>query len=242
MTRRAQLTELEIPVASKRLRRCVLFSDLDEGRFSGVLEHSRSAVLGEDEILFEQGQAAREIFLLESGQIKLALVSPEGQEKIIDLISPGVSFAEAVIFSRNRIYPVTATAIMASQVWCIDATYYTGILRESVDACFAVMAQMSRRLHWQIAEIDRLTLHNATSRVVNYLLEQTPSTHLVASEIQLDTPKHVIASRLSITPETLSRTFAKLSREGHISIVDNIITINDIEGLRRYAQIGSSPV
>jgi hypothetical protein len=105
--------------------------------------------------------------------------------------------------------------------------HYAGILRQSTDACFAVMAQMSRRLHWQIAELDRLTLHNATFRVVSYLLDQVPSTHLVTSEIQLDTPKHVIASRLSITPETLSRTFAKLSREGYIDIMDNMIN-NDI--------------
>ena len=87
-----------------------------------------------------------------------------------------------------------------------DAGYYAGILHQSTDACFAVMAQMSRRLHWQVAELDRLTLHNAASRVVRYLLDQVPSTHLVTSEFQLDTPKHVIASRLSITPETLSRT------------------------------------
>ena len=68
--------------------------------------------------------------------------------------------------------------------------------------------------------------------------DQVPSTHLTTSEIQLDTPKHVIASRLSITPETLSRTFAKLSREGYIDIIDNTIRLNDIERLRNYFQSG----
>ena len=74
------------------------------------------------------------------------------------------------------------------------------------------MAQMSRRLHWQIAEIDRLTLHNAAFRVIAYLLDQVPSTDLDSSVIHLDTPKHVIASRLSITPETLSRSFASMHK------------------------------
>ena len=206
------------------LRQCHLFSRLVE--------------LAENDRLFEQQQPAREIFLLRSGQVKLALISPEGHEKVIDLISPGVTFAEAVMFSGSPVYPVTATALVVSQVWCIDAATYEGILRQSTDACFAVMAQMSRRLHWQIAELDRLTLHNAAFRVVAYLLEQLPSTHLAAAVVQLDTPKHVIASRLSVTPETLSRTFAKLSREGYLDIVDNSVTVHDIDKLRAYGQAG----
>ena len=237
--KRTQLTELDIAGAAPRLRQCVLFADLDREQFDGLIKHTRHVVLQENEVLFEQQQPAHEIFLLESGQIKLALVSPEGHEKIIDLISPGTSFAEAIMFSGHQTYPVTATAIVASRVWSIDAGYYAGILHQSTDACFAVMAQMSRRLHWQVAELDRLTLQNAASRVVRYLLDQVPSTHLVTSEFQLDTPKHVIASRLSITPETLSRTFAKLSREGYLDITDNTVRLHDIEKLRAQVQSGT---
>ena len=98
------------------------------------------------------------------------------------------------------------------------------------------MAQMSRRLHGHIAEIDRLTLHSATFRVVCYLLDQVPSTHLGVPEVRLDTPKHVIAARLSVTPETLSRSFSKLSREGLIEVHDNAITLTDVDRLRRFAQ------
>ena len=224
--------------ARQCLRQCLLFSRLDDAGFEQILAHTRLVDLAENDRLFEQQQPARDIFLLRSGQVKLALISPEGHEKVIDLISPGVTFAEAVMFSGSPVYPVTATALVVSQVWCIDAATYEGILRQSTDACFAVMAQMSRRLHWQIAELDRLTLHNAAFRVVAYLLEQLPSTHLAAAVVQLDTPKHVIASRLSVTPETLSRTFAKLSREGYLDIVDNSVTVHDIDKLRAYGQAG----
>jgi CRP-like cAMP-binding protein len=151
---------------------------------------------------------------------------------------PGGTFAEAVMFAGSHLYPVTATALVKSQVWGINAATYEGILRQSTTACFAVMAQMSRRLHWQIAELDRLTLHNAAFRVVAYLLDQLPSTHLASAVIRLDTPKHVIASRLSITPETLSRTFSKLSRDGLLAIEDNNIRIHDIEKLRAYGRSG----
>ncbi len=232
------LTTEQRDEARSGLRRCMLFSKLPEEQFERVMAHTRAIQLDEGAVLFEQRQPAREIFLLCSGQIKLALVSPEGQEKVIDLISHGTSFAEAVMFSGSHVYPVTATALAASQVWGIDAGTYKGILRQSTDACFAVMAQMSRRLHWQVAEIDRLTLHNAAFRVIAYLLDQVPSTDLETSVFRLDTPKHVIASRLSITPETLSRTFARLGREGFLDIEDNTVRIHDIEKLRAYVREG----
>jgi len=134
---------------------------------------------------------------------------------------------------------VTATALLVSRVLCFDTSTYAGILRQSTDACFAVMAQMSRRLHWQIAEIDRLTLHSATFRVVAYLLDQVPSTDFGASRVQLNTPKHVIASRLSMTPETLSRTFSKLCRDGLMEVDDNGLVLKDVGRLRHFSKGGN---
>lgn len=221
------------------LGKCLLFASLNAVDFDRILSRTRLISLDEGDMLFKQQEPAKEIFLLRSGQVKLALISPEGHEKVIDLIAPGQTFAEAIMFAGSHVYPVTATALVDSEVWAIEASTYEAILRESTTACFAVMAQMSRRLHWQIAELDRLTLHNAAFRVVAYLLDQLPSTHLESAEVRLDTAKHVIASRLSITPETLSRTFARLSRDGLITIEDNSVRIHDIEKLRSYGHAGS---
>lgn len=221
------------------MRKSVLFRELSDSQLDAVILNTRTAVLAEGEVLFEQGRPAREIFMLESGQIKLGRISPEGHEKVIDLISPGSTFAEAIMFSREQLYPVTATALLDSRVLCFDMKTYVDLLQRSTEACFAIMAQMSRRLHWQIAEIDRLTLHNATFRFVAYLLDQVPSTDLGVSRVRLDTPKHVIASRLSMTPETLSRTISRLARDGLIDIEENCMVLRDVGQLRHYAQGGS---
>ena len=216
------------------IQRCLLFVDLGKEQIGDIVKHTRMVDLAEGEILFEQGQPAHEFFLLERGQLKLALCSSEGNEKIIDLITPGGTFGEAIMFAKQPTFPVSATAIVDSTVFCFDAPTYTRILHQSTDACFDIMAQMSKRLHWQIGEIDRLTLHNATFRVVCYLLDQVPSTQLGVSEVRLDTPKHVIAARLSITPETLSRSFSRLHKEGLIAIHDNAVTLNDVGRLQQF--------
>ncbi len=218
------------------VQQCMLFSDLNAAQIGTVLHHTRVVKLSEGEILFEQQQAARDFFMLTSGQVKLARNSASGQEKIIDLISPGHTFAEAILFSGQKVYPVTASAILDSCLLCFDMASYADILHESTDACFAIMAQMSRRLHWYIGEIDRLTLHGATFRVVCYLLDQVSSSHQGTSKIRLATPKHAIASRLSITPETLSRSFSRLTREGLIQVHEDSVILNDVGKLRQFAQ------
>lgn len=235
----AHRTEINKSSMMTRIKDCLLFSELDAQQIDLVLQHTRILNLKEGDLLFEQGQAAHEFFLLDSGQMKLALCSAEGNEKIIDLISPGGTFGEAIMFAKQPAYPVSASAVIDSRVFCFDVTTYADILHQSTDACFAVMAQMSRRLHWQIGEIDRLTLHSATFRVVCYLLDQVPSTQLGAPEVRLESPKHVIAARLSITPETLSRSFSRLSKQGLIEIHDNAVTLNDVGKLRQFMQGGS---
>ncbi len=220
--------------SSSGIRQCHLLSSLNDLQFDEVMSKMQVLELAEGEILFSRRQAAREIFWVESGQIKLMVSSMDGMEKIIDLVSPGHTFAEAILFDKQASYPVEASAIGASRVWSIDGLHYTGILHNSIDTCFAIMAQLSRRLHSHIAEIDRLSLHNATYRVVSYLLDQVPSTDRGASEVHLDIPKHIIASRLSITPETLSRTFSKLFQLDYIQIVDANILLKDLEGLKQY--------
>lgn len=229
----------EHPSLMARVQKCLLFADLSSEQIDQIVKHTRIVELAEGEILFEQSQPAHEIFLLDSGQVKLALCSSEGNEKIIDLIAPGGTFGEAVMFSRQPAYPVSASAVVDSRLFCFNAKTYADILHQSPDACFAVMAQMSRRLHWHIGEIDRLTLHSATFRVICYLLDQVPSTQLGVPEVRLDTPKHVIAARLSITPETLSRSFSRLNKEGLIEVHDNAVTLNDVGKLRQFVQGGS---
>lgn len=231
---RAQLNKNLKSNALTLMKESILFSGLNSTQLGSILDHTCLVKLAENEVLFVQGQEAKEIHLLESGQIKLARVSIEGHEKIIELIFPGQSFAEAILFSRKHQYPVTATAVKGSVVLSIERDAYSSLLHESTDACFSVMEQMSYRMHQRVAEIDRLTLHNATFRVIVYLLEQIPEEKLGEQQVRLNSPKHMIASRLSVTPETLSRTFAKLAKEGFMDIKDKTLFIHDVDRLKNY--------
>lgn len=219
-----------------QLKSAVLFAGLDESHLEAIVAHLSLVILRDGELLFSQGEAAPSVFLLSTGQIKLARRHSNGSEKVISLVTPGNTFAEAVMFSENRVYPVNAVSIGTTTVWAVNGTHYCALLRESSEACFSVFRRLTERLHEQVADIERLSLHTASSRLIAYLLEQLPENHDAnQATIQLAAPKNVIASRLSIVPATFSRTLARLSREQLLHVRENRIELLDIHAIRHYS-------
>jgi CRP-like cAMP-binding protein len=214
------------------LKQSLLFAHLDEAQLERVIKRSVRVRLQEGEGLFEQGDRADRFYLVESGQIKLYRLSPAGNEKIIDIVRPGSTFAEALMFLDSPRYPVGAQALQPAQVISIDAADYADMLRNSVDLCFLLMGEMSQRLRALVREIDDLSLQSATSRVAAYFLAQLPRE---GDRFELGLAKQVIASRLSVKPETFSRIIKNLHTSGILTVSGARVTVHDREGLRQAA-------
>lgn len=214
------------------LHQIPLFQALDEQQLDGVLKSCHIRSLPAKNILFEKGSAASHFYLVKSGQIKLFCLSEEGDEKVIEIINPSETFAEAIMFMPKQIYPVSAETLKNSEVYSFDMKQFRSLLEDSKETCFRLLATMGRQLHNRISDIDNLTLHNATYRLVVYLLEQLPEGAVALSNIHLDATKVIIASRLSIKPETFSRILLRLSKQSLIEVHNNDITLLDVAGLR----------
>lgn len=214
------------------MRKNHLFMDIDESDFESIVQGTSASKIKSGQILFSQQQAATEFFLLVEGKIKITLLSIEGTEKVIDIIKPGSTFAEAIIFNGMKGYPVNSKALSDSIVLSINAENYTKVLSSSPKACLKVMGRLSIRLHWLVKEMERLSLHNASYRLISYLLEDVPEDSTEKIKIKLSAPKRIIASRISITPETFSRTLKSLSKDGLIEVNEEHISIINPAKLR----------
>lgn len=221
------------PVSLDELHNVYLFRKLEAHQLELIQKTMHHQHVTEKHLIFHHGDPADRFFLLRSGQIKLFRLSAEGAEKVIEIIRPGQTFAEAIMFMDDHTYPVSAEVLEDGELVSFDAQVLTEILHGSIDACFDLMAILCQRMHKWINEIDKLTLHNATFRLISYLLESFPPQVMASPQIHLTTPKHVIASRLSIKPETLSRILNKLAKQGLISVEGTTITLCDINGLRK---------
>jgi len=209
-----------------------LFKGLSTHDFLQVMSHTKLCKLSADEILFRQHEPAKDFFYIISGTVKLSLLSIDGAEKVIDLINQNQTFAEAIIFQSIPNFPVSATALKKSLLLRINADSYTKILHNSPPTCIKVITALSIRLHWSVQELDRLSLHNATYRLVSYLLDNISTDTVESATIDLSVAKHIIASRISVTPETLSRTLKRLSQQNLIEVHDKHIILLDLNKLR----------
>ena len=218
------------------LRDTYLFSQLSEEQLERVRAMSHRVDLDDGQALFEAGDPATRFFMVTEGQIKLSRLSLNGNEKVIEVVSPGFTFAEALMFLDHPHYPVRAVAIGNTSLLSVDSSKFQMLLRESVDTCFRVMGDMSQRLRQLIKEIDDLTLQSATGRVAGFLCGKYMNKGETRVAFDLDTPKGVLASRLSVKPETFSRILSNFTSQGLVKVKGGHIEILDPDGLREHAQ------
>lgn len=222
----------------KDLTQALLFSELTPEQLNRVEQHAHAISLKQGESVFEQGDKADRFYLLLKGHIKLYRLSPAGDEKVIEVVSPISTFAEALMFLNKPFYPVGAQALSDAELISIDANDFTAMLRDSVDTCFLMLGGMSQRLRGLIREIDDISLHSATARLAGYLLSQKP---VNSEEFDLNAPKQILASRLSIKPETFSRILRNLSENHYIEIKGNHVHIKNVDGLAKLADVCALP-
>lgn len=216
------------------VRRHYLFAGLDTDDFDRLVGGMRQQSLARGEVLFHRGDAAEHFYYVDTGLIELSLIAPNGEKKTLEVVSPGRTFGEAIAFMREHKFPVTAECLEDTVVAQIPNAAYLELLGANPGACMRLLADISHHLHARVREIENLTIQDARNRLIGYLLDHVSEAKGDEAVVHLKLPRHVIASRLSMKPETLSRLLRTLTDEGLISIEDRIVVINSLSELRPY--------
>lgn len=223
----------ENPEAIKKsLKQHHLFSKLTDLQLDRVCQSSQIQQLADGQLLFNQSDKVTSFYMVLHGKIKLFRMSPDGQEKIIEIVRPGEVFAEALMFTNQSDYPVSSAALSETIVISINAKNFQEMLWDSTGTCLLLLGDMSLRLRKLIKEIDTLTLHSGTCRVASYLIQEVSEDK---KEFELDMAKNIIAARLSIKPETFSRIIKSLSNQGILSINGNSVVVHDFDALKEHS-------
>ena len=204
-----------------------LLAGLSPGQLQRLLAATHVDDYEAGQLLFDRGQPAQSFFIVLEGQVNLVLYSKSGEEKIVEILGPGHSFAEAVMFMEAPGYPVSAVAAMRSRVARFSNAVYLAILRESPETCLRMLGHLSRRLHMRLREIEYLTLESATHRLVRLIEGRLPHEAPGPVEITLQESRQELASRLSMKPETLSRILRHLSDAGAIAVHGHVLQVPD---------------
>ncbi len=152
------------------LRNLPLFRELAPEEIDRLSVGTRELRVKRGDILFQKGDPTRGFYIVVYGQVKLLFITPNGDEKVIEIMGPGQSFGEALMFMEKP-YVVTAHALSDSMLLHVSKeVVFEGIDR---DPKFArrMIAGLSRRLHHLISDVESYSLRSATQRVIGYLLQ-----------------------------------------------------------------------
>jgi len=191
-----------------------------------------AVMLKAHESLFRQGDPATAFFIVIDGWVKLYRVTLSGEETVIHILTKGDSFAEAVAFTGVR-YPATAEAVSDARVVRIPADHVVRCIRESPDIALAMIASTSQHLHHLVQQVEQLKAQSGVQRVAEFLSSLAPVDQ-GSCVIALPYDKVLIAARLGLKPESLSRAFAKLRSVG-VAVHASHVAIADIAKLRQLA-------
>ena len=223
---------------------CHLFQEVSHEVIVGLCGGRRPLTVEARQVIFSQGDQADGFYLVLQGWVKLYRVTRSGEEAVVGVFTRGESFAEPVFFLGGH-YPATAEAASRVRLLKIDAARFSAAIegnnRLAATLLGSIVQQTDRLFH----EISSLKLLSTSRRLAQFLLTQIP-TGATTARVVLPHEKALIAGRLGMTPESLSRALATLRRHGvmverdHVFIA-NVSALSDFKMAARTAALAGSP-
>ncbi len=221
--------DLKLAGLAGTLRGCQLFSSLSPEDLAQIASFAAPIALAKDAYLFREREPSRGFFLVRAGAINVHRVSAAGREQVIHVFRPGETFAEAALASATG-YPADARAVEASSVLLLPKQPMLDLLAGRPDLALRMLGSMSAHLRVLVGMLDDLTLKDAETRVLNWLVQRCPPAG--AAEVKLGSTKRVLAAELATSSETLSRTFARLRDADLIEVRGATVRVRDAAALR----------
>ncbi len=218
--------------------RAPLFAGISKDQLLALIDGASVASFTETSLLFSQGDVADRFFLVLDGRVNLFALTDKGDQTIIEVFEKGWTFAEAAMFSSGR-FPLNAEVNAGARLLSIPVAPFLRRLSEHRELAFQMLSALSRWQRHLLIEIAELKSKSPVQRLGAFLLHLAQADDGMAGggavEVRLPVTKTVLASRIGIAPESLSRAIARLRTVGVESRGRDLI-ITDVAALRRFCQ------
>jgi CRP-like cAMP-binding protein len=207
-----------------------IFHDLEFRHLARIGAACRHISVPKREFAFRKGDEVTGLYVVLTGHIKLSL--PAGpNEKAFDFCGPGRAFSEAEIF-LDKPHWSDAQALEDTILLWIDKREVFRIMGEVPSFSRNILTNLSEHCQSLVEDIEAVTLQSALQRLIGFLLVQPRD----GKNVRLPYSKGIVASKLGLSPETLSRLLSQLTTAGLISVQGRVVCIHEPDALRTQQQ------
>jgi CRP-like cAMP-binding protein len=227
---------MRLPAVSQRdldvIRAAPMFSALSASALDALLEQSEFQTRVRHSILFEQDEPATAFYLVLDGWTKLFRITTSGEEAVVGVFTRGDCLAEAPCLSGGH-YPVSGETVTEARLLAVPARRIVERIRSNPEIGLAMLASTSLHLRRLVDQIEELKARTGPQRLAEFLIGLAPVAQ-GSCTIALPYEKLLIAGRLGMKPESLSRAFQRL-RSVRVRIHQNTVAVGDVARLAEFA-------
>ncbi len=207
-----------------------IMASLGQASLARMLDLAAAVSFEARDILFREGEHADVFYCVLSGYVRLYRLNKDGREADIRICGPGDSFAECLLYLGPN-YRYNAQAAEGVTLARFDLAKVRAAAEQDVEISRAIMQALATHLLTTMDCVANDRLQTAPQRVAHFLLTSCPKEGTSAS-IRLPFQKSLLAGKLGLAPEALSRAFSTLRRAG-VTVRGRLIQISDINALKQ---------
>ena len=180
------------------------------------------------EVLFDEGESCRGLFIIAEGSIEVRQISFHGREQVLHTEGPGATLGESPLFDRGA-YIASAVALEPTRALFLPRANLLDLCHRHPAVALAMLETLARRLRSFAGLVGDLAFRSITERLARYIASMAATGHPIATgiEVTLRLTQTQLAARLGTVRELVSRALSQLERDGIIARTRTRIVIRD---------------
>lgn len=195
------------------------FEVLDRQARAEVIALARAMHYAKGATVFQQDAAAGSFFVLLSGHLQVARLTPAGQQVVLRYITPGDMFGIAVQMGRS-VYPATATAVADSVALAWPSSVWPELMAKYPQLAAGAMRLMGTRLddaHTRVVEMSTEEVERRVAHALLRLARQAGRKTEAGVEIDFPISRQDVAEMTGTTLHTVSRILSAWEGKGLVA-------------------------
>lgn len=168
-------------------------------------------------VVFDEGEVEGRFFVIEEGRLKAFRNLPGGHSITVFNLAEGDFFGFIPLLDGGP-FPVSVSAVTDARLFVLSRDDFQRALAAHPEMCAALLAYTARRLRDCLDHVGLLGRRGATARVAYALLGFMARAGKCSGSVEIELPSSQaeLARSLDISAENLSRSLARLCRDGAI--------------------------
>ena len=186
-------------------------------------------------LLFMKGDPGDRLYIIVSGLVRIATVSPDGQEITLNLLSDGQMFGEIAILDGG-IRTADATTVEETQLLAIERRDLTSLLVENPRVCMRLLYTCAARLRWISQALEDTQFLDLPARLAKRLLQLAHAFGRPAEQgikIGIRLSQQDLATHMNASRESVNKLINAWEHQGLVQTGRNWIIITNPEGLEQ---------